>query len=175
MHASRKGCLAHCCEPRPGGSQQRCRLGYFFAAPELLLPMSGTQAVVLLVVPRRVLDRFERNGDVLFTHAEKSAYANDQRADLAFRRYEDVHYLTDLVVRGVVNVLLVPIRHRDALARYVVHRLRARRRRLCDRCRRREKRGQGSRRSQSGHAFTPVVSLVVSLLLRLCFARELST
>src|SRR5215831_6253979 len=72
--------------------------------------------VVLVVVLVGDLHRIERHGDVLLARAEEAADADDQRSGLAAAVDQHIHDLADLVVARVVDVLLVPMRHGDALA-----------------------------------------------------------
>src|SRR2546430_12945870 len=71
--------------------------------------------VVLVVVLDGGPDRIKRNSNVLVTHAEEPTYANDERGDLAVAIDQHIHDLADLVVRGVIDVLLVPVGGRHAV------------------------------------------------------------
>src|SRR6266576_82387 len=71
--------------------------------------------VVLVVVLDGGPDRIKRNSNVLVTHAEEPTYADDQRGDLAVAIDPHIHDLANLVVRGVIDVLLVPVSDRHAV------------------------------------------------------------
>src|SRR5262249_16072601 len=70
--------------------------------------------VVLVVVLGGGPDRIKRNSDVLLAHAEEPTCADNKRGDLAVAIDQYIHDLADLVVRGVVDVLLVPVGDRHA-------------------------------------------------------------
>jgi hypothetical protein len=57
----------------------------------------------------------ELKGTVLFARAEEPTYPDDERGDLAVAIDQHIHDLADLVVRGVIDVLLVPVGHRHAV------------------------------------------------------------
>src|SRR5258708_10016511 len=70
--------------------------------------------VVLVVVLGGDPDRIERYSDILLAHAEEPTYADDKRGDLAVTIDQYIHDLADLVVRGVIDVLFVPVGDRHA-------------------------------------------------------------
>src|SRR5262252_3361744 len=71
--------------------------------------------VVLIVVLGGCPDRIKRNSDILLAHTEEPTYADDKRGDLAVAIDQYIHDLADLVVRGVIDVLLVPVSGRHAV------------------------------------------------------------
>src|SRR4030095_3799783 len=67
---------------------------------------AATSQIPFVVVLGSGPDRIERNGNVLLTHAEEPAHADDQRGDLAVAVDQHVHDLADLVVGRIVDVVL---------------------------------------------------------------------
>src|SRR5262245_15306673 len=53
----------------------------------------------------------EGNRNILFTHAQEAADADDQGCDTTFLVDQNVIDLADLVVRWIINVLLVEVGH----------------------------------------------------------------